>query len=164
MRPSIAESAPAMSCASRPTTCGSKCRMAAAMLSTVSPVCIGAAPDSPQPTRPLSASIRTSTLSARRMSSPAMMTGLRIGRLTAIGSMDFMFNLSPVMRGLDPHIHLLAKTDGLPGHAAARQPANDIESFAIRHALQFLDSRLIDDVLERRDFFRDPRPGGVGAF
>ena len=56
------------------------------MLSSVSPVIIGAEAASPQPTRPLSASIRTSTLSARRTSSPAMMTGLSIGRLTAIGS------------------------------------------------------------------------------
>ena len=57
------------------------------MLSSVSPVITGAEAASPQPTRPLSASIRTSTLSARRTSSPAMMTGLSIGRLTAIGSM-----------------------------------------------------------------------------
>ena len=56
------------------------------MLSSVSPVITGAEAASPQPTRPLSASIRTSTLSARRTSSPAMMTGLSIGRLTAIGS------------------------------------------------------------------------------
>src|SRR5450631_1966164 len=57
------------------------------MLSSVSPVMIGAEAASPQPTRRLSASIRTSTLSARRTSSPAMMTGLSMGRLTAIGSM-----------------------------------------------------------------------------
>src|SRR5437762_1297001 len=79
--------------------------MAETRLSSVSPVITGADAASPQPTAPSSASIRTSTLSARRTSPPAMMTGLSIGRLTAMGSMDFMFNLSPVMRGLDPRIH-----------------------------------------------------------
>src|ERR1019366_9845745 len=57
------------------------------MLSSVSPVMIGAGAPSPQPTKSLSASTRPSTLSARHTPSPAMMTGLSIGRLTAIGSM-----------------------------------------------------------------------------
>ena len=60
--------------------------IAAIMLATVSPVMVGAEAASPQPTTPLSASMRTSTLSARVISSPAMMTGFFIGRLTAIGS------------------------------------------------------------------------------
>ncbi len=63
------------------------------MLSSVSPVMTGAEAASPQPTSPSSAAIRTSTLSARRTSSPAMITGLTIGRLTAIGSMLFMVML-----------------------------------------------------------------------
>src|SRR5262249_55327941 len=56
------------------------------MLSTVSPVMVGAEAASPQPTTPLSASIRTSTLSACLISTPAMHTGFFIGKLTAIGS------------------------------------------------------------------------------
>src|SRR6516164_4203495 len=56
------------------------------MLSTVSPVMVGADAASPQPTTPLSASTRTSTLSACRISTPAMNTGFFIGKLTAIGS------------------------------------------------------------------------------
>ena len=63
---------------------------AATMLAIVSPVISGADAASPQPMMPLSAPIRTSTLSARRTSSPAMITGLRIGRLTATGSIVLM--------------------------------------------------------------------------
>ncbi len=64
------------------------------MLSSVSPVITGAEAASPQPTSPLSVSMRTSTLSARRTSSPAMITGLSIGRLTAIGSMVLIFTMA----------------------------------------------------------------------
>src|SRR6516164_3507611 len=65
--------------------------MAAIMLSTVSPVMVGAEAASPQPTIPLSASMRTSTLSARLISTPAMKTGFFMGKLTAIGSMCLIF-------------------------------------------------------------------------
>ena len=65
--------------------------MAAIMLSTVSPVMVGAEAASPQPTTPLSASMRTSTLSARLISTPAMKTGFFMGKLTAIGSMRLIF-------------------------------------------------------------------------
>src|SRR5262245_36100657 len=61
------------------------------MLSTVSPVMVGAEAASPQPTTPLSASMRTSTLSARLISTPAMTTGFFIGKLTAIGSTRLIF-------------------------------------------------------------------------
>src|SRR5215831_4470135 len=61
------------------------------MLSTVSPVMVGAEAASPQPTTPLSASMRTSTLSARLISTPAMKTGFFMGKLTAIGSMCLIF-------------------------------------------------------------------------
>jgi hypothetical protein len=56
------------------------------MLATVSPVMVGADAASPQPTSPVSHSARTSTLLARATVSPAMVTGFRIGRLTATGS------------------------------------------------------------------------------
>jgi hypothetical protein len=65
------------------------------MLSTVSPVMVGAEAASPQPTRPSFASMRTSTLSARTISTPAMTTGFFIGRLTAIGSTRLIFMGSP---------------------------------------------------------------------
>src|SRR5947207_2422819 len=65
--------------------------MAAIMLSTVSPVMVGAEAASPQPTTPLSASMRTSTLSARLISTPAMKTGFFMGKLTAIGSTCLIF-------------------------------------------------------------------------
>src|SRR6516225_9662554 len=64
------------------------------MLSTVSPVMVGAEAASPQPTIPLSASMRTSTLSARLISTPAMKTGFFMGKLTAIGSMCLIFMAS----------------------------------------------------------------------
>ena len=61
------------------------------MLSTVSPVMVGAEAASPQPTTPLSASMRTRTLSACLISTPAMNTGFFIGKLTAIGSTRLIF-------------------------------------------------------------------------
>src|SRR5262245_20152965 len=61
------------------------------MLSTVSPVMVGAEAASPQPTTPVSASTRTITLSACRISTPAMNTGFFMGKLTAIGSTRSMF-------------------------------------------------------------------------
>ncbi len=61
------------------------------MLSTVSPVMVGAEAASPQPTMPLSASSRTSTLSACLISTPAMNTGFFIGKLTGMGSMRLIF-------------------------------------------------------------------------
>src|SRR5215831_2617426 len=67
------------------------------MLSSVSPVMTGAEAASPQPTKP-PASMRTRTLSARRTSSPAMTTGLSIGKLTAIGSMVLI--CTPITSGL----------------------------------------------------------------
>src|SRR5579859_2414108 len=66
------------------------------MLLIVSPVITGADAASPQPTRPLSAAMRTSTLSARRTSSPAMITGLSIGRLTATGSIVLTCTADPL--------------------------------------------------------------------
>ncbi len=64
--------------------------IAAVMLASVSPVITGAEAASPQPIRPPSSSIRTSTFSAARTSSPAMMTGFFIGSRTAIGSIDLI--------------------------------------------------------------------------
>ncbi len=61
------------------------------MLSTVSPVMVGAEAASPQPTTPLSASTRTITLSACLISTPAMKTGFFMGKLTAIGSTRLIF-------------------------------------------------------------------------
>src|SRR5215470_2453449 len=61
------------------------------MLSTVSPVMVGAEAASPQPTAPLSAWTRTSTLSARAISTPAMTTGFFMGKLTAIASTRLIF-------------------------------------------------------------------------
>src|SRR5262245_35908103 len=61
------------------------------MLSTVSPVMVGAEAASPQPMTPLSAWTRTSTLSARAISTPAMTTGFFMGKLTAIASMRLIF-------------------------------------------------------------------------
>src|SRR5687768_1803333 len=72
------------------------------MLSTVSPVMVGADAASPQPTTPFSASIRTSILSACLISTPAMTTGFFMGKLTAIGSMRLIFTArSPWSFGLD---------------------------------------------------------------
>ena len=68
---------------------------AAIMPATVSPVMVGAEAASPQPTVPSSDSMRTSTLSARVTVSPAIFTGLPIGRLTAMGSMALMRTLVP---------------------------------------------------------------------
>ncbi len=62
---------------------------AAIMLATVSPVMVGAEAASPQPTAPSSDSMRTRTFSARVTVSPAIFTGFFIGRLMAMGSMDF---------------------------------------------------------------------------
>ena len=72
------------------------------MLSSVSPVITGADAASPQPTVPSSASMRTKTLSARRTSSPAMMTGLSIGRLTAIGSMVLIGTGASILQSRPP--------------------------------------------------------------
>jgi hypothetical protein len=52
---------------------------------------VGADAASPQPIVPLSASMRTSTLSAVLISTPAMNTGFLIGMLTAIGSTRLIF-------------------------------------------------------------------------
>src|ERR1039458_4654000 len=98
------------------------------MLSSVSPVITGAAAASPHPTRPLSASIRTSTLSARRTSSPAMMTGLSMGRLTAIGSMVRMRTAAQPLQILHAGLldNLLEHSDFLgyarPGRIGALRP------------------------------------------
>ena len=72
---------------SMPVRVGAMWRIAAIMLSTVSPVIECAEAASPQPTWPPSSSTRTSTLSAALISTPAIFIGLVIGRLTAIGSM-----------------------------------------------------------------------------
>src|SRR5262245_2509720 len=71
------------------------------MLSTVSPVMVGAEAASPQPTIPLSASIRTSTLSACLISTPAMNTGFFIGKLTAIGSTRLILTAEILLDGSD---------------------------------------------------------------
>ena len=63
------------------------------MLSTVSPVMVGAEAASPQPTTALSASTRTRMLSACLISTPAMNTGFFMGKLTAIGSTRLIFTL-----------------------------------------------------------------------
>src|SRR5215475_4907567 len=65
------------------------------MLSTVSPVIVGAEAASPQPTTPVSDPTRTSTLSAWRISTPAMNTGFFIGSATAMGSIDAIFMEAP---------------------------------------------------------------------
>ena len=70
--------------------------IAAVMLASVSPVITGAEAASPQPIRPPSVSMRTSTLSAVRTSSPAMMTGLFIGRPDRDGSIDVIFDPLPI--------------------------------------------------------------------
>src|ERR1700730_13717393 len=110
MLPSMALSAPPMSSAARPSRTGARWRTAATMLAVVSPVMVGAEAASPQPTSPLSACRRTSTLSARLTSSPAMMTGLIIGRLTAMGSIFVMFTAGRLLR-LDAGLG-----DDLPEH------------------------------------------------
>src|SRR5262245_46089002 len=81
------------------------------MLSTVSPVMVGAEAASPQPVRPSSASMRTSTLSAVLISTPAMKTGFFIGKLTAIGSTRLIFTLqSPQSDHLfTPHLRDLVR-------------------------------------------------------
>ena len=61
---------------------------------------LGADAASPQPVRPLSASIRTKTLSARATVSPDICTGFFIGKLTAMGSMDLIFTASLGHAGL----------------------------------------------------------------
>src|SRR6266851_3858027 len=93
MRAFIAAEAPAMSCAARPSNAGARYPTAAIMLSTVSPVMVGAEAASPQPMMPLSASTRTSTLSAALISTPAITTGFFIGKLTAIASTRLIFTL-----------------------------------------------------------------------
>src|SRR5580704_11378037 len=80
------------------------------MLATVSPVMVGAAAASPQPTTPLSDSTRTRMLPARETVSPAIFTSFFIGRLMAIGSMDLMRTIFP---GRDGAI--------VPGRAAPPQ-------------------------------------------
>src|SRR3954467_5973154 len=72
------------------------------MLSTVSPVMVGAEAASPQPVTPSSASMRTSTLSAVLISTPAMKTGFFIGRLTAIGSTRLILTLQSPRLISDP--------------------------------------------------------------
>src|SRR5512143_1394778 len=120
------------------------------MLSSVSPVITGAEAASPQPTTPLSASIRTSTLSARRTSSPAMMTGLDIGKLTAIGSMVLI--CTPITLG--PTADLIAIA-----------PAIDFgEGGCILDlCLQLLNAGLVYDALEQVDFLHHPGPGCVST-
>src|SRR3954470_7028171 len=81
------------------------------MLSTVSPVMVGADAASPQPTVPLSASMRTSRLSARDTSSPAITTGFFIGRLIATGSTRLIFTKDAPFK--PPDRGVVAQ---LPGH------------------------------------------------
>src|ERR1700690_1094757 len=89
---------------------------------------IGAEAASPQPTRPLSASTRTNTLSARRTTSPAMMTGLSMGRLTAIGSMVRMRTAAQPLQllhaGLIDNVleHRDFLADARPGRIGALRP------------------------------------------
>src|SRR5215831_3553187 len=89
------------------------------MLSTVSPVIVGAEAASPQPMMPLSASTRTSTLSARLISTPAMTTGFFMGKLTAIGSMRLIFMISSrlVLLELDQRAEKIAGMDEGNGRA-----------------------------------------------
>jgi hypothetical protein len=92
--------APAKSSGARPNIAGVIWDTAAIMLATVSPVMVGAEAASPQPTIPVSDSMRTSTLSARVTISAAIVTAFFIGRLTAIGSIDLIFTSAP--RSLAP--------------------------------------------------------------
>ena len=131
----MAVSAPSMSRASRPTRCGNRCKMPAVMLSTVSPVCIGAEPASPQPTRPLSVSIRTSTLS---------------------GAPDF---LACHDDGLEHRQTDRDRLDGFDMHAdyldpIATAPAIDFgESRRLLiFALEFLNAGLVNDAPEHSRF------------
>src|SRR5262249_56345676 len=66
-------------------------RIAAIRLWPVSRVMVGGGGAPPQPTTPLSAWTRTSTLSARAISTPAMTTGFFMGKLTAIASTRLIF-------------------------------------------------------------------------
>src|SRR5919201_2443636 len=102
------------------------------MLSIVSPVIVGAEAASPQPTTPLSASMRTSTLSARLISTPAMTTGFFIGKLTAIGSTRLIFMVSSrlVLLELDQGAEKIAGMD--EGDRRARDVA--LRSAFAKHA------------------------------
>src|SRR4249919_1682569 len=115
------------------------------MLSSVSPVITGAEAASPHPTTSLSASIRTNTLSACRTSSPAMTTGLSIGRLTAIGSIVLI--CTPITSDLSQQ----------------RPPSGWPKAGAYSFLLQFSDAGLIDDIAEQGDFLGHPRPGSIGT-
>src|SRR5579885_2199450 len=130
------------------------------MLSSVSPVITGAEAASPQPMRPLSAAMRTSTLSARRTSSPAMITGLSIGRLTAIGSMvlirTYFSPVSPDAAKRRPGLQKIYPAAGFRVRELRSRPGTTTR-------LHLLHAGLFDDVLEHGDFLVDPRPGGVGA-
>ena len=61
------------------------------MLSTVSPVMVGDAEASPQPTKPLSVVTLTSTLSLWSNTIPAILSGLVIGSEMAIGVISVIF-------------------------------------------------------------------------
>ena len=92
----IAEScAISESCA--PSRNGARCMIAATMLSTNSPVIVGAEPASPQPTTP-PAFRRTSTLSAVVSTPLERLIGRVSGRLTAIGSTRCIFNAGAYLR------------------------------------------------------------------
>ena len=67
--------------------------IAAIMPAMVSPVMVGAAAASPQPTAPDSDSMRTKTFSACATVSPAICTGFFIGRRTAMGSIVLIFTV-----------------------------------------------------------------------
>src|SRR5690349_24150495 len=63
------------------------------MLAIVSPVMVGAAAASPQPTAPASDSMRTKTFSACATVSPAICTGFVMGRRTAMASIVLIFTV-----------------------------------------------------------------------
>src|ERR1700681_235646 len=111
------------------------------MLAVVSPVMVGAAAASPQPTSPPSACRRTNTLSARLTSSPAMMTGLIIGRLTAMGSIFAICTAG---------LALLILSFAL--FAPARAPVAGRAAGLLR-----LDAGPGDDLPEHRNLFGDAR-------
>src|SRR5262245_4166736 len=145
------------------------------MLSTVSPVMVGADAASPQPTTPLSASIRTSMLSACLISTPAMNTGFFIGRLTAIGSMRLIFTAavsslcsSGIVRfELDQRTQKIAgmdEGDALPRdivlRLAAAQRPHAVPYEVLRGALDVVDAEteMMDAALRiALEEFRDRR-------
>ena len=149
------------------------------MLSTVSPVMVGAEAASPQPTTPLSASTRTSMLSACRISTPAMNTGFFIGkadgdRLHALdlhGAISFTSPQAVCSSNLDQRAEKIAgmdERDALAGDVvlrlAAAQHAHAILRQACRPCRRRHRRRGRSDECRRSDCVRGIwRPGNPAA-